>query len=96
VLYCWRTSDGQQMWTQRLKGPISASPVLAGKHIYWPNEAGTMYVVAPSADKFELVAENQVGEEGFASPAISRGQLFLRTATRSAGKRQEWLYCLGE
>ena len=95
VMYCWRASDGNEMWTQRLAGPVSSSPVLVGGHIYWANEAGTWYVFKPNPEKFELVQENQLGEEAFPSPAAAGNQLFIRTATRAAGKRQEWLYCFG-
>lgn len=95
ILYCWRIADGQEMWKQRLKGPVSSSPVLVGNHVYWTNELGTTYVFRPHPAKLELLAENQLGEEGFASPAVSRGQLFLRTATGNGPQRQEFLYCLG-
>ena len=70
--------DGKQMWLQRLKGPVSASPVLAGGHIYWANELGTLYVFRPNPEQFELVAENQIGTDSFPSPAICGGQIFLR------------------
>jgi outer membrane protein assembly factor BamB len=95
IIFCWRGSDGEEMWKQRLKGPISSSPVLAGGHIYWANELGTHYVFRANPERFELVAENQLGNESFASPTIVGGQIFHRTATRQQGKRQEWLYCLG-
>ena len=96
VLHCWRISDGNQMWEQRLSGPVSSSPVLVGGNIYWANEAGTWFVFKPNPDKFELVAENQLGDEAFPSPAVAGNQLFIRSATRSNGKRQEWLYCFGK
>ena len=96
VMFCWRASDGQEMWKQRLAGPVSSSPVLAGGHIYQANESGTWYVFKPKPEKFELVAENQLGDEAFPSPAVAGNQLFIRTATRSGGKRQEWLYCFGK
>lgn len=95
IVFCWRADTGQEMWKQRLKGPISASPVFAGGHIYWSNELGTTFVFKPNPTQFELVAENQLGEESFASPAVSGGQLFLRVGTRVSGQRQEYLYCLG-
>jgi outer membrane protein assembly factor BamB len=38
--------------------------------------------------KFELVARNELGEACYASPAVSRGQLFLRTTGH--------LYCIGK
>ena len=96
VLFCWRASDGREMWTQRLAGPVSSSPVLAGGHIYQANELGAWYVFKPNSAKFELVAENQLGDEAFPSPAVAGNQLFIRTATRSSGKRQEWLFCFGK
>ncbi|OYW22084.1 MAG: hypothetical protein B7Z55_05095, partial [Planctomycetales bacterium 12-60-4] len=45
--------------------------------------------------KFEIVAENHLGHEGYATIAISNGQIFLRTAEDLNGRRQEFLYCLG-
>ncbi len=97
ILFCWQASDGKEMWKERLfTGPTSASPVLVGGNIYWPNERGTWYVFKPNPQKYESVAENQLGDEGFASPAVVGGQMFVRTATSSGGKRQEWLYCFGQ
>jgi hypothetical protein len=92
VMFCWRSSDGKEMWKKRLVGPVSASPVLAGGNIYWANELGTLYVFKPTPDQFELVAENQIGNVSFASPAICGGEIFLRVAQTSGG-RQEFLYC---
>lgn len=95
IVYCWRASDGKEMWNKRLGGPVSASPVLAGGHIYWANEKGVMFVFKPNPEKFELVAQNQLGTDSFASPAVSGNQLFLRVAFRRGSKRDEFLYCLG-
>jgi outer membrane protein assembly factor BamB len=96
VMYCWRTSDGQEMWKKRLQGPISASPIFAGGQVYWSNERGTTFVFRPNPEQFDLVAENKLGDDSFASPAVSRGQLFLRVAKRDGGERQEFLYCIGK
>jgi outer membrane protein assembly factor BamB len=95
VLYCWRASDGAEMWKERLKGPVSASPVLAGGNIYWANELGTLYVFKPNPQRCEIVAENQIETESFASPAVCGGQIFLRVATGNGRSRQESLYCFG-
>jgi outer membrane protein assembly factor BamB len=93
VMFCWRGSDGKEMWKERLKGPVSASPVLANGHIYWANELGTLYVFRPTPERFDLIAENQIGDSSFPSPAICGGQIFLRIAKGAGGERQEWLYC---
>jgi outer membrane protein assembly factor BamB len=95
IMYCWRSKDGQEMWRQRLAGPVSASPVLAGGYIYWSNEAGTCYVLKPNPAKYEAVAENKLGTEAFASPAVSGSELFVRVAFGQKPNRQEFLYCIG-
>ncbi len=94
ILYCWRGKDGQEMWRQRLSGPVSASPVFVGGMIYWANEGGTFYVFKPNPMKFESVAENKLGTEAFASPAVSGNELFLRVASGQKPNRQEFLYCI--
>ena len=94
VLYCWRSGDGKQMWRERLEGPVSASPIYAGGHLYWANEAGTVYVIKPSAEKLQLVATNRLGSEAFASPAVSGRRLLLRVASGKGAQRQEMLYCI--
>lgn len=95
VLFCWRGKDGKEMWKERLAGPVSSSPVLAGGHIYWANEQGVFYVFKPNPQKFERVAENQLGTDSFASPAVAGGQLFLRVGQGEGAGRKELLYCIG-
>jgi outer membrane protein assembly factor BamB len=96
IAFCWRASDGREIWRERLKGPVSASPVLVGDNIYWANELGTLYVFKANPARFELVATNQVGSDSFPSPAICGGQIFLRVGDSSGGKREEFLYCFGK
>lgn len=96
VLYCWRTQDGNEMWRARLSGPVSASPIYVGGHIYWANESGVVFVFRPNAEKFELVAENRLGNESFASPAVAQNKLLLRIAEGSKPNRQEYLVAIGQ
>lgn len=95
IAYCWKAENGQEMWSVRLRGPISASPLLAGGLIYAANEAGTIYVYRANPEKFELLAQNRLGSELFATPAICGGQIFLRVAFQNDSGRQEFLYCVG-
>ena len=96
ILFCWRLADGEVMWRERLEGPVSASGVLAGGLIYWPNESGKWYVFRPDPKSFQMVAQNQLGNEAFASATPIDGQFFIRAASRTAGGRQEFLYCIGK
>ena len=94
IAYCWRASDGKEMWAERLGGKISASPVLVGDNIYQANESGMMFVFKANSQSCEVVAKNQLGNEGFATASICGGQIFLRTAHQQSGRRQETLYCI--
>jgi hypothetical protein len=84
---CFEAATGQVVWEARLRGAFSSSPVLAGGHIYVVNEAGLMSVFKPGR-AFELVAENDLADGGFATPVILGGRIYLRT--------RHFLYCLGK
>ncbi len=96
VGYCWRASDGKQMWRQRMKGPHSASPLLVGDRIYASNERGQTMVFRASPDGFEQLANNQLGDSSFASPIYADGKLILRHASTESGERKEFLYAIGK
>ena len=72
----------------RLKpGTYSASPVLADGRIYVTNEDG-LTSVFKAGPKFELLAENALDSYTLSSPAVSDGQIFLRTESH--------LYAIGQ
>jgi outer membrane protein assembly factor BamB len=87
VATCYRAASGDVLWTRRLGGNFTASPVIAGDKIYAASEAGIVHVFA-AGDKFESVAEIDMGEGIMATPAIAAGRIYLRTAGS--------LYCVGE
>ena len=93
ILFCWRASDGEEMWKQRLRGPVSASGVFANGHLYWANEAGTLYVIRPNPSACDVVSENRVGDDAFPTIAVSGRQVFVRAATGRGAGRQERLMC---
>ena len=93
ILYCWNAADGSELWKQRFRGPVSASPIFAGGHLYCANEGGSLYVVKPNPESCQLIEENKIGTDSFPSPAVAGKQIFLRVASREQGQRQEFLYC---
>jgi outer membrane protein assembly factor BamB len=56
----------------------TGSPVLADAKIYVTNEDGLTSVVR-AGPKFEILAENDLGEYTLSSPSVSNGQIFIRT-----------------
>lgn len=72
---------GAVVWTARLGGTFSASPLVSGGRVYFFDEDGKTTVIA-AARAFEKLAENQLGDGFMASPAAADGALFLRSRTR--------------
>ena len=71
-------------------GADYASPVAANGHVFFVRGSGDIFVLK-AGDEFEQIAVNQVtsdSETFAASPAISDGQLILRS--------DKHLYCVGE
>jgi outer membrane protein assembly factor BamB len=96
IAYCWRGSDGRELWSSRLQGgAVSSSPILANGNIYLANERGTFYVFKAQPTSFELVARNQLGQEAFATPTICDSRIYIRVAADTGSGRQETLYCIG-
>jgi outer membrane protein assembly factor BamB len=81
IMFCLEAKTGRTIWgPERIApGTYSASPVLADGKLYMINEEGLTTVVRAAA-KFEKVAENALEDYTLSSPAISEGQIFIRTA----------------
>lgn len=86
---CIDIRTGEALWTTRMPaGVIWASPVLVGDRAYVTNQLGTTVVFRPNPERFELLAENSLGEQTNSTLAVADGQIFLRTF--------ENLYCIEE
>jgi outer membrane protein assembly factor BamB len=84
--HCYEAATGKILWQQPM-GLHHASPVSANGLVYFLNDDGVTHVVRAAA-KFDLVARNEIGERSYASPAVSGGQIFLRSFKS--------LYCIGK
>jgi outer membrane protein assembly factor BamB len=76
-LGCWLAETGELLWNERTAGHTSSSPVSSADRVYLQSDKGVTTVVRPGRT-FEKLAENELGEESYASPVISQGQFFLR------------------
>jgi outer membrane protein assembly factor BamB len=85
IARCLEAASGRDLWRERLGPHYSASLVAANGLVYLLSDKGVMTVVRPGP-KPEIVARNELGEETYASPALSEGQVFLRGA--------QHLYCI--
>jgi len=89
IMWCLDAKTGTEIYgQQRLKpGTYSGSLVLADDKLYITNEEGLTTVIK-AGPKFEVIAENPLNDYCLSSPAISDGQIFIRTATN--------LHCIGK
>ena len=83
---CFEAATGKILWQERF-GEHHASLVSAGGLVYFLSDQGTTRIIRPGPS-LDLVAENELGEPCFASPAISHGQIFLRG--------DHHLFCIGK
>ncbi|MFN4260654.1 MAG: PQQ-binding-like beta-propeller repeat protein [Gemmataceae bacterium] len=87
IASCREAKTGKLLWLERLGRHHSASPVSANGYLYFPDDYGITYVLK-AGPTFEVVAKNTLDDECYASFAVSRGQLFIRTLHH--------LYCIGD
>ncbi|MEE8452258.1 MAG: PQQ-binding-like beta-propeller repeat protein, partial [Thermoguttaceae bacterium] len=75
-------ANGEIVYRKRLAavGQYSASPVVAGDHLYLISERGHVSVVKPG-DTFQLVHEYDLGEPAFVTPAFDASTIYIRTKT---------------
>jgi len=74
--FCYEAATGEVLWQEKLERH-HASPVLVGGLVFFINDNGQVNVIKPGS-QFECVATYELGEQCYASPAISDGQIYLR------------------
>jgi outer membrane protein assembly factor BamB len=78
IATCLDARTGTVVWTQRLGGNFSSSPLHADGRIYVSNREGDTFVIAPGRT-YELLATNRLDGQIFATPAAVGDAIFLRT-----------------
>ena len=83
IFDAYEVETGKEIYRQRLDpvgSGFSASPVAADGRVYLSNEDGEMLVVA-AGRQFRLIATNTMGEPLMATPALSDGVMYVRSAS---------------
>lgn len=85
---CVALKTGEIEWsveTGKNRNAFSASPILAGRHLYVCREDGAVFVV--DIDKQEVVAKSEMGEFTVSTPVFVNNRILIRTA--------DHLVCIG-
>jgi outer membrane protein assembly factor BamB len=83
VFDAYDVQTGEEIYRRRLKhlgSGFSASPVAADGRIYLSNEDGEILVIAAGRE-FREIATNTMGELLMATPALSAGVMYVRSAS---------------
>jgi outer membrane protein assembly factor BamB len=87
VLKCVKLATGEEVFSERLTGVSTASsPVATPDGRVYLASAGKSYVLK-AGPKLDILAVNDLGDSGHASPAVAGGRIFL--------KGRKWLFCIG-
>jgi outer membrane protein assembly factor BamB len=81
ILACYDARTGEERFRERLGTGgtgFTASAVAGDGKLFLTSEEGEVFVVR-AGDALDVLAENSLGEECMASPAIAEGVLFWRT-----------------
>jgi len=87
VASCFDAKTGEKVWQARTEGIFSASPVAGDGKVYLMSETGETIVIKAGRE-FQVLSRNEIDERIVASPAVSDGQLFIRT--------DNYLFCIGK
>lgn len=86
VYTCLEPQSGKTLETGRKLGAVNSSPVAVAGRIYFFEDSGACTIIENGAG-FKVLAKNELGETVYTTPAISQGQLFVRTESH--------LICIG-
>jgi len=89
IITCLEAESGKVLYRERLgaSGPYLSSPIAANGNIYIPSNNGVITVIK-AGNNLEILAQNDLGEKIYSTPAVIGNILYVRT--------RENLYAFGE
>jgi outer membrane protein assembly factor BamB len=87
ILMCVDAVTGEEIWSTRVTSNYDASPIYVNGNIWFFSVKGEVMAIK-AGRKFEIVAKNQMDSGIWATPAVLRNFVILRT--------QKYLYRIGK
>jgi outer membrane protein assembly factor BamB len=76
----------EEVWSEHLTSNYDSSPLYINGNVWFFSVKGEVLVIK-AGPKYEVVAENQMDSGIWATPAVIRNSMILRT--------QKFIYCIG-
>jgi outer membrane protein assembly factor BamB len=86
IMMCIDASNGKELWSRTVKSDFNASPLFVNGNIWFFSVKGEVLVLKAGRE-YEVVAENQIDSGIWATPAVLRNSMIMRT--------QNYLYRIG-
>jgi outer membrane protein assembly factor BamB len=86
-LMCIDAATGTEIWSTHLKSDYNASPIYVNGNVWFFSVKGEVLVIR-AGRKYEIVAQSQMDSGIWATPAILRNSIIIRT--------QKYLYRIGQ
>ena len=77
VVCCVESATGKEVWTNRIGGIFSTSPVCVDGKLYCISRAGEVVVLA-TGPEFKLLGRSGLGEGCHGTPAVANGRMIIR------------------
>jgi outer membrane protein assembly factor BamB len=77
-LMCVDASTGEEIWTNHMTSEFHASPIYVNGNVWFFSVKGEV-VVIKAGRKYEVIAQNQMDSGIWATPAILRNSVIMRT-----------------
>lgn len=87
LLMCIDAATGKEIWSKHVVSDFDASPVYVNGNIWFFSVKGEVLIIK-AARKYEVIAQNQMDSGIWATPAILRNSVIMRT--------QKYLYRIAE
>lgn len=87
VLVCYDARTGEKKFEKEFNDGFYSSPIIADGKLYIIDMGGVTHILKADATG-TVIAEPELGEDGFAVPAMADGLIYIRG--------EEHLYCIGK
>lgn len=81
IVSCVDLKTGEDVWSKRIGGNYSGSPLCIDGKLYGVSEKGEV-VVLKASPTFEELGRSQLGENSHSTPAVANGRAYFRTFKR--------------